>query len=214
MQFTEQQKSKLMVVVFLGVILLVVVGYFHFMLGRAQVTKFNKQADKLSAELSTAKKELAEIKHLMAQQEELEAQRAVIEKVVKRLPSSPDAPGFLMELVSGLRQTGIIQEFVKPAGPQDRSQYTEIPYTVEAFGRFHELGQFLTLMEQNPQRFMRLKSFDLSNNLQRPSIHPIKMEIATFMLNQYGRGRTPFKKGKRSDEANDTDAHPATRREP
>jgi Tfp pilus assembly protein PilO len=88
-----------------------------------------------------------------------------------------------MALVSTLRVTGIIQETVKPENVRDRAQYTEIPYTVEAHGRYHELGQFLTLIEQNPQRFMRVKSFKLGTNLLRPSIHPIKMEITTFMFN-------------------------------
>ena len=125
----------------------------------------------------------AEIQELMAQRDELDRQRELIQTVVARLPSSPDAPGFLMALVSILRTTHIIQEIVKPERPQNREQYTEIPYIVEAHGRYHALGQFLTLIEQNPQRFMRLKNLNIENNLDRPSIHPIKMEIPTFMFN-------------------------------
>jgi Tfp pilus assembly protein PilO len=75
---------------------------------------------------------------------------------------------------------------VKPVSPQNRVQYTEIPYTIEAHGRYHEIGQFLTLIEQNPQRFMRLRNFTAENNLERPSIHPVQMEISTFMFNQQG----------------------------
>ena len=110
--------------------------------------------------------------------------RQMIQKVIQRLPSRPDAPGFLVALVSILRQTGIIQRSVTPEETVNRTQYTEIPYEIDAFGRYHELGQFLTLVEQNPARFMRVKAMRVSNNLARPSIHPIELQISTFMFNQ------------------------------
>lgn len=184
MKVTEQQKSRMMVSGFIGAVLMVIVVYFHFMIGRSQVNEMKRRDAKLTTEIADARKELKEIQALLSQKSELDRQREILHKVVQRLPSSPDAPGFLNELVGALRKTGIIQEFVKPAPPQDRSQYTEIPYTIEAHGRYHELGQFLTLIEQNPQRFMRIKKFSVDNNLARPSVHPIEMEIGTFMFNK------------------------------
>lgn len=183
MQFTESQKSRFLIVGFVGAILLVVTLYFHFAVARGHVRDYKMSANRARTEISEAHSELAELKELMGQEGLLEEQRAMIDKVVQRLPSSPDAPGFLLAMVSILRTTGIIQELVRPEGAVDRSQYTEIPYSIQAHGRYHELGQFLTLIEQNPQRFMRVRSFDIENNLARPSIHPIRMEIATFMFN-------------------------------
>lgn len=182
MQFSEQQKSKLLIIGFVGAVLLVVVLYFHFIIGRGQERDYKMRSQRLTKEIAESKAELAEIKELMSQEAKLEQQRVLISKLVKRLPASPDAPGFLTALVSILRTTGIIQETVKPEKLQSRSQYTEIPYSIQAHGRYHELGQFLTLVEQNPQRFMRVKSFTVENNLERPSVHPVKMEIATFMF--------------------------------
>lgn len=183
MQFTDRQKSKFLIIGFTGAVLLVVVLYFHFIIGRGQERDYMMRSKRMETEIASAKKNLDEIKALMSEKDKLEEQRALIGKVIKRLPSSPDAPGFLMALVGILRTTGIIQEIVKPDSVRDRTQYTEIPYTVEAHGRYHELGEFLTLLEQNPQRFMRVRSFSVDNNMERPSVHPIKMEIATFMFN-------------------------------
>lgn len=182
MQFTETQKSKLLIIGFVGAVMLVIVLYFHFIIGRGQLRDYKMQAARIEQEIGEAQVELVEIRDLMAQKGQLEEQRLLIEKVVRRLPSSPDAPGFLMALVSILRTTGIIQEMVRPDRVQIRSQYTEIPYKIEAHGRFHELGQFLTLIEQNPARFMRVKDFHVTNNNDRPSVHPIQMKIATFMF--------------------------------
>lgn len=183
MQFTEQQKTQLLVVGFIGTVMIVVVLYFQFVIGRGQIRKFQSDSATLEREIRESKAELAEIRFLLSQEGLMEEQREKIAQVTKRLPGNPDAPGFLMAMVSILRTTGIIQEMVKPERPKDRAQYTEIPYSVEAFGRYHEVGQFLTLLEQNPTRFMRVKSFTLQTNLERPSMHPIDLEVATFMFN-------------------------------
>ena len=111
-------------------------------------------------------------------------QRQLIARVTKRLPNRPDAPGFYEELVLSLRESQISQSAVRSVNAKVQSQYTEIPYEVSAFGQFHKLGNFLTLIEQNPQRFMRIKNFVVTNIDDRPSVHPIEMEIATFMFNR------------------------------
>lgn len=184
MNFSEQQKSQLMLIAVFGVILLCIVGYYHFFVGRPKIQNLNRQASSVQSDIEQKTTELEEIRTLLAQRDRLEKRRRVINKVVRRLPSRPDAPGFLVALVSILRQTGIIQRYVTPEQTANRSQYTEIPYEVGAFGRYHELGQFLTLVEQNPQRFMRVKDLQISNNLNRPSIHPITLQISTFMFNR------------------------------
>lgn len=183
MKFSEQQKSQLLVIVIVGGLLIFGVVYYHMFVGRAKITQSNRQAANLQRQIKAKNAELKEIKDLIASKDKLEKRRQMISKVIQRLPSRPDAPGFLVALVSILRQTGIIQRAVKPEKTRPRSEYTEIPYSVTAFGRFHELGQFLTLVEQNPDRFMRVKAMKISNNVNRPSIHPIDLQISTFMFN-------------------------------
>ncbi|HOE96372.1 MAG TPA: type 4a pilus biogenesis protein PilO [Candidatus Sumerlaeota bacterium] len=180
---SDQQKTALLVTVFVGLVGLILIAYFHFMIGRGMINKYERRTRDMVEETKELEVQLAEIRSLLSQKDELEKQAEMIEKVTRRLPDSPDAPGFLNALVMILGTTGIIQEEVKPDKNTARALYTEIPYSVKAHGHYHAFGQFLTLVEQNPDRFMRLKKLTIGNNAERPSVHPIEMEITTFMFN-------------------------------
>jgi Tfp pilus assembly protein PilO len=184
MAMSEQQKSTLLLTAFAGVVGLILIAYFHFMLGRGIINDNERRIAQARKETEELKTQLAQINDLVNMKAELDRQAEAIAKVTRRLPSSPDAPGFLNALVSILGTTGIIQEEVRPDTNTARALYTEIPYKIKAQGRFHSFGQFLTLVEQNPERFMRVKNLTLTNNAQRPSIHPVELEIATFMFNE------------------------------
>lgn len=184
MNFSEQQKSQLLIITIAGLVLLAIIAYYHIMFGRVKIRDYNKTAANLQTQIKEKNTELEDIRTLIAQKSKLEERRKMISKVIRRLPSTPDAPGFLAALVTILRQTGIIQRVVKPEKPINRNDYTEIPYSISSFGRYHELGQFLTLVEQNSARFMRVKNIKVENNLSRPSIHPIDVQISTFMFNK------------------------------
>lgn len=179
----EKQKTTVLVIAFIGFFGLLVGGYYSLIMSKAKVKAHDSQLGKLSDQNRVAKEKLESLKAIIANKEQVEANRAKIAAITKRLPNSPDAPGFVNALVTVLRRTGIIQQSVRPSGSQNRTQYTEIPYSILAFGRYHEIGQFLTMIEQNKDRFMRVKSIKVSNNLKRPSIHPMNIQIATFMFN-------------------------------
>lgn len=182
MNLNEKQKSTLVIVVVLGAFMIVGALYYKMMFAAGAITETHNAIKKLDGEIADAKKEAAEIEAIMKRQDEFDALQAEISKKLSRLPETVDAPGFFNSLVSVLRTTGILQEVVKPESVQSEESYKEIPYGISAFGRYHEVGQFLTLIEQNPSRFMRVKSFSIDNNIDRPSIHPVNMRIATFMF--------------------------------
>lgn len=180
----QEQSKSIIITGFVGLLVLVIMSYSYFMFGREQIKNFNVQAMSLQEETKKLKAELRDIKQTLSERSEIEKQAETIKKVTQRLPSSPDAPGFLNALIAILGTTGIFQEEVRPDATTDRSLYTEIPYKIKARGHFHALGQFLTLIEQNPDRFMRVKNLKLINDMNRPSIHPVEMDIVTFMFNQ------------------------------
>ncbi len=179
----DSQKSKLLMTLFVGVVGLVLIGFFYFMYGQGLIAQEDRMRAEGEQKLKSLREELQQVSDLVGQKQELERQSEMIRKVTQRLPSSPDAPGFLNALLTTLSTTGIVQEEVKPVEKENRTAYTEIPYTIQAHGRYHSIGQFLTLIEQNPERFMRVKSLEISNDADRPSIHPLKMDVTTFMFN-------------------------------
>ena len=180
----ENQKVIVLGTVFMGLVGLVLIGFFYFMLGRSQISSNERQVVTLTEKVDAKKKELARINGRLNMREELDREAEMIEKFTRRLPSSPDAPGFLNALVAILGSTGIVQQEVKPDSNTERGVYTEIPYSIKAYGHYHAIGQFLTLIEQNSDRFMRVKNLTITNELTRPSMHPVEMDITTFMFNE------------------------------
>lgn len=184
LNLNEQHKLGVLLTAFIGVVGLILIGYFHLMIGRGMIRDYEVNADGLKKKLKEAQVALNDINRTLREKSEIQKQAEAIQKVTRRLPSIPDAPGFLNALVALLGTTGIVQEEVKPESTTAISLYTEIPYSIKAHGHFHAFGQFLTLMEQNPDRFMRVKNLKITNKIDRPSVHPIEMHIATFMFNQ------------------------------
>jgi Tfp pilus assembly protein PilO len=180
----DKQKVAILVGGFMGCVVLIMICFFYFMVGRGQINSYETQAKTLGEKLTLKKTELAQVKSQLDMGPELERQAEMVRKFTQRLPSSPDAPGFLNALVTILGTTGIVQEEVKPTMTSQRPVYTEIPYEIRAYGHYHAMGQFLTLIEQNEDRFMRVRRLKIGNNPLRPSMHPIEMEITTFMFNQ------------------------------
>ena len=182
MSKTANNATGALLVGFGGLVIFIVLVFFYLMVVRGMISGYQMQGAQMQTELKDMTKRLEEIKVILASKQEIDAQAETIRKVTKRLPSSPDAPGFLNSLVMALGTTGIVQEEVKPDKTSDRALYTEIPYEIKAYGHYHSTGQFLTLIEQSPERFMRVKSLKLTNNPLRPSVHPVEMQIATFMF--------------------------------
>ena len=57
--FTEQQKTGLTLTLFIGVVCLMVVAYFHFMLGRGMIKNYEQQTEKMRAELTKQESKIA-----------------------------------------------------------------------------------------------------------------------------------------------------------
>jgi type IV pilus assembly protein PilO len=179
---TKQQKKAVITTVIAGVVILGFTSYLYFMLGKksiavktAQIEKNQEKIEILNAQL----KEMDELAKLQGRFSEIETR---LDQISRRLPSTPEAPGFLNALSAALRATGISTKKLAPTPENAFDRFTEIPYKIDAVGRYHEIGQFLTLVEENPQRFMRVKSLKIENDKARPSLHPVTVGIATFMF--------------------------------
>jgi Tfp pilus assembly protein PilO len=182
MPLSEQDKKSLIVGIFIAVVLAAAIGYYYLMIIKPQIMKNEKEAEELGREIAKLKGEYGEMQDLMKQKDVIEQQMKIVEEAAKRLPRSPDAPGFLEELINVLRITGVTNNRVIQRAAVARHLYAEIPYEIVCSSRYHELGHFLNLIEENPRRFMRVDSFRITNDNNRPSVHPITVEISTFMF--------------------------------
>jgi len=184
MTFDEQAKKSLTVGLFCAVVIFAGVAYWHYSFLKPLYKKYDSQIKVLNGEISKYKGDLDEINQAEKARGEVENMRRIVAEATKRLPSTPDAAGFYQELIRILRITGVLTTRVEPGGNRAQPYYTEIPYGIQCQCRYHEFGQFLNLIEENQTRFMRVNSFVINNNNNRPSIHPISVNISTFMFNK------------------------------
>ncbi|HUT24257.1 MAG TPA: type 4a pilus biogenesis protein PilO [Sumerlaeia bacterium] len=186
MAFNQEQKKAFMAVVIFGVIGLILMAYFWFMVFKGRVQGDKDKAVELRAELKKVESKLREIQKLrdLTQTPEYEELKRAIDEVSKLLPKSAESPEFLRELGGILRSTDIRQKRLARGALQEFALFTEIPYAIEVNGPYHEFGQFLNLVEENKGRFMRVRNLTVSNDAARPSRHPISVDIATFMFKE------------------------------
>ena len=185
MSLDEQAKKILTWGLLLAVVIFLISAYVHFfILKKMHYPKNEAMKNTYREEIKDCQKQLREIQQAEAQKDKIEEMRKVVAEAAKRLPSTPDAAGFYNELIRILRITGVLTKRVEPKANRGQTLYTEIPYGIENECRYHEFGQFLNLIEENQTRFMRVNSFDIKNNQQRPSIHPVTVNISTFMFNR------------------------------
>lgn len=184
MTFDEQAKKTLLVGVVIAGLIIAGFAYYNFViLGPYYQRNENRLVD-LDKEIKVLREQLKEINEARGYADQIAEMRKVVEEYAKRLPNTPDAPGFYQELIRILRITGVRTSRIEPKSHRQETLYTEIPYNIEGRCRYHELGQFINLIEENENRFMRINYLHITNNQDRPSIHPVSVGISTFMFNQ------------------------------
>lgn len=189
---TEKNKQALIVGVVLGALLLFLIGYFYFISVKPALAAGVKARAKLTTDVEALEKQMKAMQELINDKEKLADMERVVATARKRLPNDEQAIEFLGILRDSLAKTGVSQNMISKEKTLKRSVYSEIPYKIKGSARYHEFGQFVNLIECNPERFMRVTDFKLSNNNKRPSIHPMDVGISTFMLPSVSAG--PVKK--------------------
>ncbi|MBX7244205.1 MAG: type 4a pilus biogenesis protein PilO [Candidatus Sumerlaeaceae bacterium] len=185
-QLTPREKETLKGLGILTVIVLAAAIYYDFQFARPEIQSIGKKVGTVSAEVTAMDNRIKEINVALAHAEDLLRKEAMLKKIAAKLPDSPDAPGFFQALVEFLKTTRIAYTDLSPEPNLERSAYIEIPYKIKCSGRYHSFGQFLNLIEENPFRFMRVKTFTVENQDTRPSLHPISVEIGTFTFKKRG----------------------------
>ncbi|HBF33178.1 TPA: hypothetical protein DDW35_01315 [Candidatus Sumerlaeota bacterium] len=195
MPLNPEQKRTLTMIAFLGILGLAgMFAYWHFV-GQVDVENLVKAKAELEAKTTEVNAELQTIAEFekMTEHEYAELE-SMIARVSKVLPQSRHPEEFLIALRDILGLTGILTQRLNPEPVQEYDRFAEIPYSIKATGRFHDFGTFLSMVEQNPDRFMRLKTLKLTNDPAHPSFHPIEVGVSTFMLKNDPIAKTARKK--------------------
>lgn len=188
MPMQEQDKKTLQIGLFLAAVVLVGGVYCHFMIFSNTKTRTMNDIETVNSQIREQSAMREDLIALGNRREEIEALAEKIQLASLRLPDTRNAQEFYSDLVRVLHTTGVDYHSVRPLPDSPHQLFTELPYTLTANAAFHEFGQFLNLLEENPNRFMRVSHIDISNDRDRPTVHPVNLEVKTFMLHSVGGG--------------------------
>ena len=185
MALNQEQQKKIVTIVVIGALGLGLMAWYWWMFGADRLRGAEGRYKDTEKKLAQVKSELQTISEFetatKGQFEELEKQ---IKEVSSMLPRTLKPEGFLDALVNILRTTGVLTTKVGPEKIQEYERHAEIPYAIDATGLFDQIGRFLSFVEQNPKRFMRVKTLKITNDLGHPLEHPFEVQVATFMLKE------------------------------
>ncbi len=183
---TAQERDGVKAAAILMVILYAGLIYYNYQILGPEMVKNEKLIAASEEQIKEREQTLSDMNAMAANMEEVRRKQALLAEVVKRLPKSADPQGFYQALEPVLEATQFEYTELQPQVAASRATYTEIPYRIIGKSRYHDFGQFLNMIEENRDRLMRVKGFAVRNQPDRPSIHPLNVDVASFMFNQKG----------------------------
>lgn len=185
-KLTAQQRDAIKAGFILAFVLLAGVFGYWYQFTKPQVAASEKQVAALDKEIAGLKTQIHDMDEAAANIEKLKEKQKLLEEVAAKLPSTIEPQEFYRALEEILKVTRLSYSELSQQALLERAVYTEIPYQIVGRGRYHDFGQFLNLVEENPNRLMRIKTFVIENDDKRPSVHPLKIQLATFKFNKKG----------------------------
>jgi Tfp pilus assembly protein PilO len=180
----KDKKTQIMILAGLLAVLGVVI-YLSFIL-KPQVFRVMEAvsgAGSISADLREAEKNIADIPVF---KKSMEANEEKVGRYEKMLPAEQEIPSILENLSSiakssNIKIVGIIPVDVKDDKSKNPQVYQEIPILINAKSGYHELGKFLSSIE-NSDRFMKVADIQIRANAQSPKKHDVEILVLTYIL--------------------------------
>ena len=183
--FKNIQTKQTLAIGLIFLIAFVLYLYFVFVPQIARVSTLLGKVGKITAELKSAKSTSAEMEGL---KKKLVEYNEKVEWYEKKLPVEQEIPNLLENLsdmakASNIKITSIMPA---PAAPENNAQrqskmYQEIPIRITARSGYHELGRFLSNLE-NSNRFMKVTNIGIKSNKTSPKQHDIELTVCTYIL--------------------------------
>ncbi len=136
--------------------------------------------------------ELKSAKSIIAQEDtvkkNLDEYKEKVELYEKKLPAEQEIPNLLENLSNMAKGSNIKIVGITPALSYFKDQkgrksqiYQEIPILITAKSGYHELGYFLSDLE-NADRFMKIVDINIKANKAAPKIHDVELMVCTYIL--------------------------------
>ncbi len=187
----KDEKQKILVLAVIGLIVLIV--YFQFLL-KPQITSLvsvSSQVTQTFKKLNQAKKDIANVSKFKEKIEKLKEEISFYEK---NMPTQKEIPALLGELSKFAKETNVKILAILPlekteeAKEKERAEkasgkepYFEVPISIEARAKYHNLGFFINKLE-TAGRFMKVSDIKIQTNPATPMLHNVQLIVSAYCL--------------------------------
>lgn len=178
---SKQNKVTLQVLAFVFILICIGAGVGKLMFLDEHIAGMNKKIKATETSIKEREAEMKTLTDLENRREEIEAIRAKVEKQAERLPSADEIPNLILIIKRMLMLTSVRVNSASQEKSETRQFYREIPYKLTCRSGYHNFGQFLNLIEVNPDRLMRIKKLEIELNEKNPTLHNVDMTIAAYV---------------------------------
>ncbi|MBN2453279.1 MAG: type 4a pilus biogenesis protein PilO [Candidatus Omnitrophica bacterium] len=179
----NQKQMMILIVVSVSVMLLLYAGFVLKPLA-VNIAALNGKLADVSAKLKAAESVIARMDSMKAA---VEAYQEKVDMYEKTLPSEGGVPSLLEGLSkmandARMRIVGIVPVESKGANREGRV-YQEIPIMISAKSGYHELGLFMSSLE-NSDRLMKIADILIRSNRATVRKHDIELLVVTYLLTE------------------------------
>lgn len=180
-----KEQKQMLVLAVVGTVA-ILFGYFNLLLlpQISGTVKAAAKSGKLASDLKQAASDIAKTEAFRA---DIRANSEKIAKYGDTLPSEEGIPSLLESLSDMARGSGMRILGIVPAGggkdslAQKGQAYRALPIMISARAGFHELGRFMSTLE-NSGRFMKVSDIRVRENKTSPKKHDIDLTVMTYVL--------------------------------
>ena len=187
--FSESQKQIIISSIILVVVVIGGLWYYQYMFGAAKLKRLDEEIAKSRTQLDDLKAKRLKYIDLQNREAEILAMREQVEQAAQRLPREANENQIHDILSRVMKETNVYSSEVRRVSAVNRQLYSEIVFEFECLARYHNLGELFTMIEENKERFLRIREFTVSNTYgargrtsqdSRPSIQYARVQIVAY----------------------------------
>ena len=176
--FVDGPKLPKVVLGVVGLVAILGAGYFFLISPvQARIAELVQRRSQVTAEVTQARAQVAEIERFRREIVELEKRLALLRD---RLPSEKETPTLYRAVSTAAEQSGLGVALFQPKTAVPKDVVSEIPIVVTAQGSYHQLAKFFERVAGLP-RLVNVNEFKMTGLTKSKDSMKADLTLATYM---------------------------------
>jgi len=176
--FVDGPKLPKVVLGVVGLVAILGAGYFFLISPvQARIAELLQRRSQVTAEVTQARAQVAEIERFRREIVELEKRLALLRD---RLPSEKETPTLYRAVSTAAEAVGLGVSLFQPREARPKDVVSEIPIVVTAEGSYHQLAEFFERVAALP-RVVNVNDFKMTGQTKTKNSMKADLTLATYM---------------------------------